>query len=100
MRLTQAGGDAHGYYVPQPPPPLTTPLLPSPQVNETEYTEFYKSTFRAYDEPMAKTHFSLEGQVEFKALLYIPSVVRRNSTTSPPRPSLNCYPRMPRVLPP
>ena len=49
------------------------------QVNETEYTEFYKSTFRAYDEPMAKTHFSLEGQVEFKALLYIPSVVSRDS---------------------
>ena len=44
-------------------------------MNDTEYTEFYKSTFRAYDEPLAKTHFSLEGQVEFKALLYIPSVV-------------------------
>jgi heat shock protein beta len=30
---------------------------------------------QAYDEPVAKTHFSLEGQVEFRALLYVPSVV-------------------------
>jgi len=50
--------------------------LRSPKdVNATEYTDFYKSTFRAYDEPVAKTHFSLEGQVEFRALLYVPSVV-------------------------
>uniref|UniRef100_A0A7S2SVX7 Histidine kinase/HSP90-like ATPase domain-containing protein n=1 Tax=Rhizochromulina marina TaxID=1034831 RepID=A0A7S2SVX7_9STRA len=50
--------------------------LRSPKtVNETEYTEFYKSTFKAYDEPTAHTHFSLEGQVEFKALLYVPNVV-------------------------
>jgi HSP90 family molecular chaperone len=45
------------------------------EVNATEYAEFYKSTFKAYDEPTAHTHFSLEGQVEFKALLYVPSVV-------------------------
>jgi len=50
--------------------------LRSPKdVNDTEYEAFYKSTFRAYDTPMAHTHFSLEGQVEFKALLYVPSVV-------------------------
>ena len=45
-------------------------------VNASEYTEFYKSTFKAYDEPETHVHFSLEGQVEFKALLYVPSVVR------------------------
>lgn len=28
-----------------------------------------------YDEPLNYTHFSLEGQVEFKALLYVPSVL-------------------------
>jgi len=44
-------------------------------VNASEYTEFYKSTFKAYDEPETHVHFSLEGQVEFKALLYVPSVV-------------------------
>jgi heat shock protein 90kDa beta len=33
------------------------------EVTETEYTEFYKSTFKAWDEPLAHAHFSLEGQV-------------------------------------
>eukprot|EP00953_Heterococcus_sp_UTEX-ZZ885_P020915 11703-Heterococcus_DN1.PRE.3 len=32
------------------------------EVTETEYTEFYKSTFKAWDEPLAHAHFSLEGQ--------------------------------------
>ena len=34
---------------------------------------------QAYDEPAASTHFGLEGQVEFKALLYVPSVVREST---------------------
>ena len=45
------------------------------EVNETEYSEFYKSTFYGYDDPLGHTHFSVEGQVEFRALLYIPSMV-------------------------
>lgn len=46
------------------------------EVEETEYTDFYKSAFRAsYDEPMKHTHFILEGQVECKALLYIPGML-------------------------
>jgi len=44
-------------------------------VKEEEYTEFYKSTFRAYEEPLAHTHFSLEGQVEFRSVLFIPGVL-------------------------
>ena len=32
------------------------------QVTTDEYNEFYKTTFKAYDDPMAKVHFSLEGQ--------------------------------------
>merc|ERR1712151_238189 len=34
-------------------------------VTDDEYTEFYKTTFGQYDEPLAKLHFALEGQVEF-----------------------------------
>ena len=51
--------------------------LRSPRdVNETEYSEFYKSAFKAsYDDPMQHTHFSLEGQVECKAVLYIPGML-------------------------
>lgn len=45
------------------------------EVKEEEYAEFYKSTFKAWDEVAAHTHFSLEGQVEFRALLFVPSVL-------------------------
>merc|ERR1712071_62185 len=46
------------------------------EVSEDEYSEFYKSAFRAaYDEPMAHTHFVLEGQVECKAILYVPGTL-------------------------
>ncbi len=45
------------------------------EVEDSEYKEFYKSTFKAWDDMLTKTHFSLEGQVEFRALLYIPSVL-------------------------
>merc|ERR1711937_518367 len=41
-----------------------------------EYSEFYKRAFKAsYDDPMQHTHFSLEGQVECKAVLYIPGML-------------------------
>jgi heat shock protein beta len=48
--------------------------LRSPQdVNQSEYTEFYKTTFKAFDEPLTQLHFSVEGQIEFRALVYVPS---------------------------
>ena len=48
-------------------------MRPPSKVTKEQYTEFYKSTFKAFDEPLTLSHFSLEGQVEFKALLFIPS---------------------------
>lgn len=45
------------------------------EVKDEEYAEFYKSTFKAWDEVAAHTHFSLEGQVEFRALMFVPSVL-------------------------
>merc|ERR1712157_105911 len=51
-------------------------LRPPKEVTEDEYKEFYKSAFRAsYDDPQKWSHFLLEGQVEFKALLYLPSML-------------------------
>jgi molecular chaperone HtpG len=51
-------------------------LRPVREVEEQEYKDFYKSAFRAaYDEPMKWSHFVLEGQVECKALLYIPGML-------------------------
>ncbi|KAL3919587.1 MAG: hypothetical protein SGILL_003684 [Bacillariaceae sp.] len=51
--------------------------LRSPKdVEEQEYQDFYKSAFRnSYDIPMKHTHFVLEGQVECKAILYIPGML-------------------------
>eukprot|EP00933_Yihiella_yeosuensis_P076607 TRINITY_DN8645_c0_g4_i1.p1 TRINITY_DN8645_c0_g4~~TRINITY_DN8645_c0_g4_i1.p1 ORF type:complete len:761 (+),score=216.80 TRINITY_DN8645_c0_g4_i1:71-2353(+) len=44
-------------------------------VNETEYKEFYKTTFKAFDEPLTITHFKVEGQIEFRALIFIPTTM-------------------------
>uniref|UniRef100_A0A7S2VPA5 Histidine kinase/HSP90-like ATPase domain-containing protein n=1 Tax=Zooxanthella nutricula TaxID=1333877 RepID=A0A7S2VPA5_9DINO len=44
-------------------------------VNQTEYSEFYKTTFKAFDEPLTTTHFKVEGQIEFRALIFIPSTM-------------------------
>ena len=50
-------------------------MRPPKEVTKDEYDEFYKTTFKAYDTPDAYTHFSLEGQVEFRAMLFLPSTV-------------------------
>ena len=42
-------------------------------VTEEEYNQFYQSKFYDYNKPLRVVHFSAEGQVSFKALLYIPS---------------------------
>lgn len=51
-------------------------LRPPKDVTEDEYKDFYKSAFRAsYDDPMEYSHFVMEGQVECKAILYIPGML-------------------------
>lgn len=50
-------------------------MRPPSEVTEEEYAEFYKGTFRAWDEPLAHAHFSLEGQVEFRCMLFVPSTL-------------------------
>lgn len=51
-------------------------LRPPREVTEEEYQDFYKSAFRnTYDTPMKYSHFVLEGQVECKAILYIPGML-------------------------
>ena len=72
-------------------------LRPPKECADADYEEFYKQTFKAYDTPLAHSHFTVEvwnaffliafiidfvfmlkhvkGNVDFKALLYLPSEV-------------------------
>jgi len=42
------------------------------EVSDEEYKEFYKSFSRDSDEPLTHTHFTAEGEVTFKSILFIP----------------------------
>nr|AXM43902.1 heat shock protein 90-6 [Cucurbita moschata] len=44
------------------------------EVSTEEYNEFYKNTFNEYLEPLASSHFTTEGEVEFRSILYVPAV--------------------------
>lgn len=44
------------------------------EVSDKEYDEFYKSITRDHQPPIAKTHFTAEGELTFKSLLFIPKI--------------------------
>ena len=46
---------------------------PKAEVTEEEYNDFYKEKYGDWEAPLAVTHVSAEGQVEYKAMLYIPA---------------------------
>ncbi|KAF7808991.1 heat shock protein 90-5, chloroplastic [Senna tora] len=43
-------------------------------LQKEEYNEFYKKTFNEFLEPLAYTHFTTEGEVEFRSILYVPGM--------------------------
>jgi heat shock protein beta len=42
------------------------------EIEEREYHDFYKSFSKDGNDPAAYSHFSAEGEIDFKALLYVP----------------------------
>ena len=54
--------------------PLPPPLRRPTEITTEEYQEFYKSMSKDTKESLAHTHFIAEGEVTFKALLFVPAV--------------------------
>ncbi|KAK9975771.1 hypothetical protein ABG768_021004 [Culter alburnus] len=50
---------------------------PAKEVEEDEYKAFYKTFSRDSEEPMSHIHFTAEGEVTFKSILFIPSAAPR-----------------------
>ena len=48
-------------------------LRPKTEITPQEYTEFYKHLAHDFQEPAKVIHYSAEGAVEFRALLYLPA---------------------------
>ncbi|KAJ3697023.1 hypothetical protein LUZ61_000728 [Rhynchospora tenuis] len=48
------------------------------EVTTQEYNEFYRKTFNEYLDPLASSHFTTEGEVEFRSILFVPSVKKED----------------------
>merc|ERR1712194_25175 len=47
-------------------------LRPKEDVSEEEYNSLYKTISKDYMDPLSKIHFTAEGEIEFKSILYVP----------------------------
>lgn len=60
-------------------------------IKEEEYNSFYKSQFNDWNDPQEVIHYSLEGNISYKALLYIPSKAPYNYYSKDYQPGLQLY---------
>ena len=44
------------------------------EIEDEEYNSFYKAFFKDYQDPLAKIHFTAEGEVTFRAIIFVPAV--------------------------
>lgn len=50
-------------------------------VTDEEYNEFYQSIAKTSEDPASKTHFSAEGEISFKAIIYVPKSAAKDLYT-------------------
>lgn len=61
------------------------------KIKEEEYNEFYKSKFNDWEDPQKVIHYSVEGNLSYTALLYIPSKTPYNFYYTDFQPGIQLY---------
>src|SRR5581483_8542544 len=66
-------------------------LRPKSEISKEEYNEFYKHLSRDFQDPAKVIHYSAEGAIEFRALLYIPAHKPFDLIWNAPQRGLHLY---------
>jgi molecular chaperone HtpG len=66
-------------------------LRPKDEIKDEDYTSFYKHVSHDYADPLHTIHYSAEGALEFKALLFLPGQRPFDYYTADPKPRVQLY---------
>jgi len=47
-------------------------VRPASEVTDEEYNNFFKSLTKEFDDPLEKIHFTAEGEIQFRSILFVP----------------------------